>query len=321
MKIAIIGAGIAGLTAAHSLKDDHDIHVFEKARGVGGRMSTRYADPYQFDHGAQFFTARSPEFQDFLKPFIAGGHVAEWTPRVTTLEIGQKPYKRDWFEAHYVAAPKMNSLCQALSQGVQAHIQTRIGRLERQDAQWVLYDEAGQMLDIFDFVISSVPAPQLLDLFPVDFAGIDAIRDVKMTGCFTMMVGFDAPPPLLWDAAVVKNSPIEWMAVNSSKPDRKTGFSMVINTTNEWAESRIEDEASDVQEILLRELLALIGDDFQTPDFVSTHKWRFANVANPMVDTPYVIDRSLNLAACGDWFIGGRVEAAFQSARTLCKVI
>ena len=321
MKIVIIGAGIAGLTAAHSLNDKHEVHVFEKARGGGGRMSTRYADPYQFDHGAQFFTARSPEFQDFLKPFIAGGQVAEWTPRVTTLEVGQKPYKRDWFEPHYVATPKMNSLCQALSRGVRTHIQTRIGKLEKHDGKWVLYDENGQMIDSFDWVISSMPQPQLVDLFPSNFVGMDAIRDVKMTGCFTMMVGFETPPPLLWDAAVVVNSPIEWMAVNTSKPDRETGFSMVINTTNEWAESRIVEDASDIQGIMLRELSALLGDDFQTPDFVTTHKWRFANVAKPMVDAPYMIDRSLNLAACGDWFVGGRVESAFQSAHALCKAI
>ena len=57
-KIAIIGAGISGLTLAHQLKAHADIVVFEKARGVGGRMSTRYGDQFEFDHAAQFFTAR-----------------------------------------------------------------------------------------------------------------------------------------------------------------------------------------------------------------------------------------------------------------------
>ena len=65
-KIAIIGAGLSGLSIAHLLKENADITLFEKARGVSGRMSTRRAEPYFFDHGAQYFTARTKAFQDFM---------------------------------------------------------------------------------------------------------------------------------------------------------------------------------------------------------------------------------------------------------------
>ena len=50
--IAIIGAELSGLSLASFLKDHAAISIFEKARGVGGRMSTRYTDDFQFDHGA-----------------------------------------------------------------------------------------------------------------------------------------------------------------------------------------------------------------------------------------------------------------------------
>ena len=65
MKIAIIGAGIAGLTCAHMLKKYNPI-IFEKSRGIGGRLATRYSDQYQFDHGAQYFTVKDKEFDKFL---------------------------------------------------------------------------------------------------------------------------------------------------------------------------------------------------------------------------------------------------------------
>ena len=103
--IAIIGAGMSGLVAAHALKDHAHVTVFEKARGVSGRMSTRYADPFQFDHGAQYFTARSEDFRQFLAPFMAQGVVAEWQPKLTTLEKGKKPYSRDWFEPALCGKP------------------------------------------------------------------------------------------------------------------------------------------------------------------------------------------------------------------------
>ena len=49
-RIAIIGAGMSGLTVANQLKDIAKVELFEKSRGVSGRMSTRYAESYQFDH-------------------------------------------------------------------------------------------------------------------------------------------------------------------------------------------------------------------------------------------------------------------------------
>ena len=88
IKIAIIGAGLSGLILARELSAYADVDVFEKARGVGGRMATRYADPYQFDHGAQYFTAKTAEFQSFLEPFIQNGIVAPWRTDFAKLDRG-----------------------------------------------------------------------------------------------------------------------------------------------------------------------------------------------------------------------------------------
>lgn len=77
MNIAIIGAGMSGIIVAEKMQPYANVQIFEKARGVGGRMSTRYADDYQFDHGAKFFTARSDSFKDFLQPLIGKDIVRE----------------------------------------------------------------------------------------------------------------------------------------------------------------------------------------------------------------------------------------------------
>jgi renalase len=70
IKIAIIGAGISGITLAKELEDIAQVKIFEKSRGVGGRMSTRYVEDFAFDHGTQCFSARTKNFQKFLAPFI-----------------------------------------------------------------------------------------------------------------------------------------------------------------------------------------------------------------------------------------------------------
>ncbi len=55
MRVAVIGAGIAGLTCAWELhKAGVDVQVFERHQSVGGRMNTRTKDGLAFDVGANF---------------------------------------------------------------------------------------------------------------------------------------------------------------------------------------------------------------------------------------------------------------------------
>ena len=58
--VAIIGSGMAGLTI-HGL-EHYNCTIFDRSRGVGGRITTRRAPPFQFDHGAPFFKAKSWAF-------------------------------------------------------------------------------------------------------------------------------------------------------------------------------------------------------------------------------------------------------------------
>ena len=128
-RIAIIGAGISGLTLAQKLHDHADVVVFEKARGVGGRMSTRYADPFYFDHGTQFFTARSKAFQDYITPLIAQGVIAPWQGKVITFQENKTISDRIWFEPHYVAVPNMNSLCKHIAKNLSVTLSTEVAVL------------------------------------------------------------------------------------------------------------------------------------------------------------------------------------------------
>ena len=61
--IAVVGAGIAGLSCATELQQaGATVRIFEKSGGAAGRMSTRRGEDWQCDHGAQYFTARDPGF-------------------------------------------------------------------------------------------------------------------------------------------------------------------------------------------------------------------------------------------------------------------
>ena len=78
MRVVIVGAGLAGLTAAGALVADHDVVLLDKGRSPGGRLATRRIGGAVFDHGAQFFTVRSDEFGRRVDRWRRDGVVAEW---------------------------------------------------------------------------------------------------------------------------------------------------------------------------------------------------------------------------------------------------
>src|SRR5262245_30449982 len=89
LSIAVIGGGMAGLSCARALTDHRfTVKVFDEGREPGGRIATRWIAGYQFDDGAQYFTARDPRFQREVDAWLACGVAAEWTGRVCILENG-----------------------------------------------------------------------------------------------------------------------------------------------------------------------------------------------------------------------------------------
>ena len=249
--IAIIGAGLAGLTLARELSAVANITLYEKARGLGGRMSTRRNDTHQWDHGAQFFTARSKAFKALLAPLISSGTVVEWQPNITTLSTDQAPFKRPWFEPHYVATPGMNSLLKALGQDLNIHLSTRVEQIVAHDNRWQLFDDQAQLLGEFDWVVSSAPLPQTQELLPEKLLGDDLSR-YQMLPCYSLLLTVaDADLPH-WDASKVNNAPLNWISFNHRLPGRNLDAGTVVaHTSAEWATAHLEDDQETVKQQLL----------------------------------------------------------------------
>lgn len=319
-RIAIIGAGISGLTLAHSLKDYADVVVFDKARGVGGRMSTHYVDPFYFDHGTQFFTARSKAFQQFIAPLIASGLIAEWTGKVVTFQADNVLKDRLWFEPHYVAVPHMNSLSKHMAIGIDVHLNTEIAPLtEKRSDGWHLFKTDGTALGTFDWVISTAPPVQTSSLFGSVLPMDSPLRDCRFQGCYTLMIGFHTPWPKPWMAAKIHDRPIEWIAVNSSKPGRnKDVTSVVVHSSNDWAQQHIEDDAHTVQAYLINQFESVTGIACENADYQSMQRWKYA-IAKQNEKPNFYLDEQHKIAAIGDWGSASRIESVWLNAIKLAN--
>ena len=320
--IAIIGAGMAGLTLAQRLKNHAKVNVFEKARGVGGRMSTRQADPFAFDHGAQFFTARDNRFAAFLAPHLASGLVQEWQGKVITLDPDKKTTDRLWFEPHYVACPGMNSLCKKLADDIEIKLNCEVNPLgEKKSDSWELLDKEGRSLGLYDIVISTAPSAQTCKLFGAFLPPDEKLRYSKLLACYTMMFGFQRKWDQSWIAAKIHNYPLEWIAVNSTKPQRNASTTtLVVHSTNAWAEEHANDDLQQAELFLRDQLRQVLKINLDAPDYFSLHRWRYALLDKAHDDAsrdPPYFERKLQLASVGDWGSRSRVEDVWLEANLL----
>lgn len=318
IKIAIIGAGLSGLSAAHLLKDYADITLFEKARGVSGRMSTRRAEPYFFDHGAQYFTARTKPFEDFIQPLLEQGIIQRWNARYVKFKGNQIIKRRNWSdeEPRYVGVPGMNYVAKFLAKGLDIHINTRIVSLNHQGT-WQLTDEQDQQYSGFDWVICTAPSPQAAELLPESFKYHADIKAIEMRACFLLMLGFEQSFPIEFEAAHVTDSDLSWIAVNSHKPKRSDPFTLMVHSSEKYAETHIDETREQIMQHLIAETTRIIGWDVGTPDYKTIHGWRYANNGKRDQTSTIFLDQEHKLTACGDWCLGGRVEGAFTSAYNL----
>jgi renalase len=320
VKIAIVGAGFSGLVLARALRRHADVVVFEKSRSPGGRLATRRAGDFEFDHGAQFFTARGAAFRAFLEPLVAARVVEPWSANFVELGPSGRLSRRRWGTdpPHYVAVPAMNALGKHLAADVELRTSCRIARIEPHGESWLLEDEAGTSLGAFDWVLLAIPAQQARALMPADFAHAGRLSRPDMLGCYALMIGFDRPLPLSFDAALVKDADISWLSVNNSKPGRPPAFSMVALASNAWADAHIDTEPGDVENRLREVLTGLLGHDLDGLSHTSLHRWRYANIGRQKGPRS-LLDPRRRLGVCGDWCVHGRVEGAYLSGMDLAE--
>ena len=338
LNIAIIGAGIAGITAARTLAQaGHHVHVFEKSRGAGGRMSTRDSNFGTFDHGAQYFTVRDPRFSraiqavpgstDICRPWSANavrvldplGHVFE-AARATK-------------DAHFVAKPGMNALVRhwAAPLGKAISYNTQVNRLERGvKGLWTMHTEAKKFPG-FDHVLLAIPSVQAENLLKAsgkDAANAQwrkAMDAVDVAPCWTMMVAFpNATQPNLhigpqWNAARSIHHRIAWLARESSKPGRGKVERWTVQASAEWSAEHITDTEARVKAKLLRAFSELTGIRAE-PAHAELHRWLYAKTIKPL-GVSYQYNPANGLGTCGDWHLGHRVEDAFVSGLELALAV
>ena len=316
-KVAVIGAGLAGLTCARTLADhDIDVTVFEKSRGHGGRCATRRDGVWRFDHGAQYFTIRDRRLHPLIHAWQQQGLIAPWQGTLGVRENGE------WTPAktgvrRLVGVPGMHAIGGHLAADLKVKLETQVANIQREGRQWRLVADTGADLGVFDTVLACVPAPQaqaLLEPVAPTLASIAATAVMHATAA-TMLV-FAERPEFAYDGAFVNDDPVlSWISRDASKPGRGADETWVLHATRAWSEAHREAERAEIADAMVRAFHQVIGST-PTPVHAVAHRWLYA-LPDPVTADAALHDAALGLGAGGDWCGGPRVEGALLSGIAL----
>lgn len=329
MRILVVGAGIAGLTAAGRLQArGHTVRVLDKGRVPGGRASTRRVTGataatalLQFDHGAQYFTARDSRFVEEVQRWSAAGIAKAWPVRLASFDSDGRDVVEDTV-TRWVAVPGMSAAGHHLAAGLDVRTSTEVKRLARDEAasEWTATTTTGERVGPYDAVVVAIPAPQAATLLADAPALSVEVAAVTMHPCWAVMAAFEEAVPVRFDAAFVLHSPLGWIARDGSKPKRVRAETWVLHASAAWSAAHLLQQPDTVGPFLLNAFADLVPAGLPRPVHVSAHRWRYA-MADPPLAKGTLVDARLALAVCGDWCLGNRIESAFLSGVAVAEAL
>jgi renalase len=330
-KIAIVGAGIAGITCARTLvQAGYQVQVFEKSRGFGGRMSTRKTPMGTFDHGAPFFEVRDRRFKQALG--ICPDRTASWPnyKAEATVAVPQmSALVGEW------AKPLQSVLNELGSSSHSVSLDTLVTHIERSASdkgKWqvqVSLDGCDQPVYTgFDGVVLAMPSVQASALLgkanQIDLQRLS--QTAQMSACWAMMLAFEgkfskhqAKLIAAFSGKRYKNSAVAWIGRELSKPSRTGIERFVVHASPDWSEQNLEADEAFVTVQLLAEFVKVTGISVK-PSSNRVHRWRYAHVTQPIQNPTgqsFVWDQARAIGLCGDWCSGDSVEHAFKSGLEL----
>lgn len=312
--VLVVGAGLAGLLAAHRLQAaNRKVIVLEKGRGFGGRMATRRAGEAVFDHGAQFFTVRDPRFQTLVQQWLEQGLVTVW---------GDGPWPGSK-HLRYRGKPSMTAVPKHYAGQLDVRRQVKVTRLQREKTHWQAHAEDGTTYTAGHLLLTA-PAPQTLDLLAtaairLPSAAQSILPGIRYTRCLAAMLTLDGPSGIPVPGVLTSeqlSEPLAWVADNQQK-----GISPVpcltLHSTPAFGQrhwdSPDEERLSPMIEAIQPRIDARI-----TAWLI--HRWGYAQRTS---ETPHDCLHlpELNLTHAGDGYRSSKVESAAISGLVAAEQI
>ena len=251
--IVVVGAGLAGATAARLLADHgFDVVVLDKGRRVGGRSSRRRLDDVVITHGA--------------------AHLHAWPSWMEAWAEAERNEGRAVAGDGHRLVDGPDTIAGWL-EGIDVLTSTTVTRLERDGEVWNIHDEEGNRWQASGVVVTA-PLPQLHRMME---QAPEAWSTHPYEATWTVVLAHQAPAPESLAQA------LHQLGMTTESGDDDLG--LVVHLPAEWSREHLEMERTDVLQafIGLTEGLDEVHASWLTAASCQAHRWRYGRSASPGV--------------------------------------
>ena len=316
--VCILGSGIAGSTIAKLLSKKYSVHVFDKARGPGGRSSNkRFKNNLSFDHGVQYISPKSKPFTNYIKRLYKNKILKSWDENHLDFTFEKKPSS-----TKYIGRKANNDLVKYNLKNIKQSFASPIEKINFKKYFWEITLK-NKSKHQFKSLIITCPFPQLKKLAK-NYLNKNILKlKVQMQPNITVMIALKNQKTLPISSIKFDDNILAWAANENSKKRFKSNINLwTLQATLKWSKKTINKYKKDksIMSQLITRFIKLTGFEKNKIIFKKIHGWKYSYNYEK---TPYlsIWNKKINLGVCGDWFRGPKVENAWLSANDLAKKI
>ena len=337
LEMAIVGAGMAGITCARELQISGrtGITIFEKSRGVGGRLTTRRMYDTCVDRGTCYISPKGEQFRELFDRLITANIIEPWTDITHSLTADGKLLADPDIYPRYVAPGGMNQIAKYLARDLDVKFGQRVTAIQPDRNLWKLTIEGNNEPVFARTVILAIPAPQAVDLltslgdilpngFLNTLSGVDFYPSIAIAAGYTMaqLAEWESVYPQVKSVSCVEEPILGWVGVDSSKRRQPTPPVFVLQSTaNFAAEYPHPEDMVNAGRVMLERAAERFLPWFRDCLWQEPHLWRYAFPKSPIVAAYLSIDLPAPLYCTGDWCGGRKVESAYLAGLAVAKAV
>ncbi|PSF39338.1 FAD-dependent oxidoreductase [Aphanothece hegewaldii CCALA 016] len=330
--VAIVGAGLAGLTCAKRLQElGFGVIILEKSRGLGGRVATRRLQDTWVDHGNPYLEVQGSFTEQLMRDLCNQGICHLWTGSITQLsQNGElQPYSS---QSAYVSGTGLSAIAKFLATDLEIWRSCRVINLALNSKQtWKLSLETDSNYPHVveaKTVVLAIPAPQALMLIEASAiknlapSFLSDLASVRFNPCLAVMAGYDSrylsELSSQWQSLRIFTHPnLSWISVESSKKNNSEAPIFIFHSTPSFAQTYLDTSNLELAgQQLLDSASQLFFSWLNQPLWFQVHRWRYALPLQSLSVSCLVATDPLPIVCCGDWCGGHLVESALNSGFT-----
>ena len=314
----VLGSGVAGSTIANLLSKKYSVHVFDKARGSGGRSSNKkFKKNLSFDHGVQYISPKSKKFIKFTQKLLKKKIFKTWDGNHLDFTFEKKNNN-----IKYIGIKGNNAISKYQLKNIKQSFASQIIKIERKKHFWVVTVKNNSKHK-FKSLVLTCPFPQLKKLAKNYLDKRISNLKVQMQPNITVMVAFKDQRELPISSIKFNDKILAWAANENSKKRFKSNFNLwTLQASLKWSKKTINKYKNDkkIMNQLISRFLKLSGFEKNKLMHKNIHGWKYSyNYEKTSLMSNW--NKKYQLGVCGDWFNGPKVENAWLSANDLAKKI